>query len=110
MRVFHGRCFDKGLRYIWLAVLLIGLGACATAPKIDWNSRVGTYTHDQAVLELGPPDRSASLTDGTKVVEWLMAHGRIYGFTDYSGFYSPYPYHFYPGPFVGYYSTSRTPD
>src|SRR5262245_31305974 len=65
------RSFFPGLFLIWL------LG-CATAPKIDWNSRIGNYNYDQAVLEMGPADRSAALTDGTKVVEWLTARGRIY--------------------------------
>jgi len=100
--------FDLCLRSFGLLGLLVWLTACATAPKIDWNSRMGTYTYDQAVLELGPPDRSATLTDGTKVVEWLTSRGQTYGFSDFGGF--SYPYHYYPGPFIQHYSMSRTPD
>ena len=55
------------------------LTACATAPKVDWQSRVGNYTFDQAVLELGPPDKDAKLTDGTRVSEWLTYRGRTGG-------------------------------
>jgi hypothetical protein len=55
------------------------LSACATGPKIDWQSRVGNYTYDQAVLELGPPDKQARLADGTQVAEWLTHRGRSTG-------------------------------
>jgi hypothetical protein len=53
--------------------------ACATGPKVDWQSRVGSYTFDQAVLELGPPDKDARLTDGTRVSEWLTYRSRSGG-------------------------------
>ena len=46
------------------------LAGCVT-PKIDWAARVGNYTYDQAVAELGPPDKSTKLTDGTVVADWL---------------------------------------
>ena len=58
-----------------LALLVFG---CATT-KIDWGSRVGNYTFDDAVLELGVPDRQATLTDGTIVGEWLTHRGGAYG-------------------------------
>jgi hypothetical protein len=51
------------------------LTACATN-KIDWQSRVGNFTYDQAVLEFGPPDKEATLQDGTRVAEWLTSRGR----------------------------------
>ncbi len=54
------------------ALLLLG---CASS-KINWEGRVGTYTCDQAVIELGPPDRSAKLSDGKTVSEWLLYRGR----------------------------------
>ena len=38
---------------------------------IDWSKRVGTYTYDQAVIELGPPDKQAQLSTGEKVAEWV---------------------------------------
>jgi hypothetical protein len=44
---------------------------CKTTPKVDWNSRVGSYTYDQAVAEMGPPDKQAKLSDGTTVAEWI---------------------------------------
>ena len=57
------------------AWLLLGLalvvGGCRTAPKIDWNSRVGAYTFAQAVADMGPPDRQTELPDGSRVAEWV---------------------------------------
>ncbi|HEY6228804.1 MAG TPA: hypothetical protein VI282_16920 [Verrucomicrobiae bacterium] len=65
-----------------IAVLVAG---CATAPKIDWQSRVGNYTYDQAVLDFGPPDKYAKLGDGTQVAEWLTSRGRSSGYSSYIG-------------------------
>lgn len=55
--------------------LALLLSACATA-KVNWNERIGRYTYDQAVVELGPPDKQAKLQDGTLVAEWLTRPGR----------------------------------
>lgn len=52
------------------------LSGCATEPKVNWQSRVGTYTYDQALIDLGPPDKSAQLTDGTRVSDWMTSRGR----------------------------------
>lgn len=59
-----------------LASLALLLAACFTVPKIDWDSRVGSYTFDAAVKEMGPPEKSALLTDGSRVADWLMSRGR----------------------------------
>jgi hypothetical protein len=66
-----------------LALLATGLGltGCATKPKVDWSSRVGNYTMDQTVVELGPPDRQATLSDGRKVAEWVVGQSGGGGFT-----------------------------
>jgi len=72
-----------------LAVVFLWAG-CATH-KIDWNSRMGVYTYDQTVLEMGPPDKVARLTDGTIVAEWLTYRGS----SGYSGFF-PGPYYPFP--------------
>ena len=55
-----------------LVVSLLILAGCRSIPKVDWVSRVGTYNYDQAILELGPPDRVADLTDGTRIAEWYQ--------------------------------------
>ena len=56
---------------LWPMVLAWLIAGCATPPKINWEARLGIYSYDQAVQELGVPDKSAKLGDGTMVVEWL---------------------------------------
>jgi hypothetical protein len=60
---------------VFLSLLVLLLAGCSTN-KVDWNARVGNYTHDQAVLELGPPDRESTLSDGGRVAEWLVSRLR----------------------------------
>lgn len=57
--------------FVW--VLISG---CTTRPTVDWSSRVGNYTYDQAVLELGPPDRMTEISGGKKVADWVVGHSR----------------------------------
>jgi len=72
-----------------LALTGLLLGGCASKPKADWDSRVGNFTYDQAVVELGPPDRESKLSDGKRVVEWVVGRSRSgglsLGFGSYSG-------------------------
>ena len=78
-------CFSAAL-----ALLLVG---CATTPTVNWSARIGNYTHDQAVTELGPPERESILTDGTTVCEWLTQRGSTHVFIPPSyGYYAPYGY------------------
>jgi hypothetical protein len=56
---------------LFLGVVAVG----CSATKVDWASRVGQYTFDQAVVELGPPDKQATLSDGTRVADWLTRRG-----------------------------------
>lgn len=83
--------------------LVLALGAplagCRTRPKVDWAGRVGAYTYDQAILELGPPEREARLQDGTRVCEWVTQRARasslVVGATGWG-----WGYGWYPGPVV----------
>lgn len=45
---------------------------CATAPPVDWNSRVGNYTYAQAIHELGPPNRQTRLSNGAIGFKWFL--------------------------------------
>jgi len=83
------------------AFLFILLCGCATT-KIDWNSRVGNYTYDDAIAELGVPDRQATLTDGSIVGEWLQYRGGAYGTTYYSRYsrFHTYDVHEFPDRFL----------
>jgi hypothetical protein len=72
-----------------LLLLFLGVtfSACKSTPKVDWNSRVGNFTYDQAVAELGPPDKSAKLTDGNTVADWIKHSGGGMSFGVGTGFY-----------------------
>jgi len=90
-----------------VAALAVLFGGCAT-PKIDWAARIGNYTFDQAVLELGPPEKEAKLTDGTVVADWLTRRGYRYAHP-VGGYYGPYgPW--YCGPYYPAYVDSYSPD
>jgi hypothetical protein len=68
-----------------VAAFLIG---CKSTPPIDWDSRIGTYTYDQAVTDLGPPDKQAKLTDGKTVAEWITHRSGGTGLSIGTGFFS----------------------
>ena len=63
------------LRILLLGVVVVMLGGCATSRRIDWASRLGEYTRDEAILDLGPPDKTATLSDGRTIDEWLEREG-----------------------------------
>lgn len=74
---------------------------------------MGSYTYDQAVMDYGPPEKSAELSDKSLVAEWLTGRGAYrvdsYGYGYYGRpYYRPYGYH--PGYAAGPYDVSRTPD
>jgi len=58
---------------LWFGLATVCAGC---VHRIDWTGRVGHYTYDQAVTEMGPPDKQARLTDGRLVAEWIS---RYYG-------------------------------
>ncbi|MFN0069340.1 MAG: hypothetical protein ACKVYV_17090 [Limisphaerales bacterium] len=58
-----------------LAAAGLAAAGCASRPRVDWGARVGTFTFDDAVREMGPPDRSADLSEGGRVAEWLTRRG-----------------------------------
>ena len=61
-------------RAVFLILVLAALGfaaGCATTPQVDWTSRIGEYTFDQTVAELGVPTKQTKLSDGKTVAEWV---------------------------------------
>jgi hypothetical protein len=78
-------------KFSLLAVIsLIGafLIGCKSTPPVDWNSRIGTYTYDQAVVELGPPDKQAKLDNGQMVAEWITRRNGGSSLSIGTGFFS----------------------
>ncbi len=84
------KCLTVRILTGWFAlVAVIGLlSGCATH-STDWPVRVGNYTYDQAVTEMGPPEKSARLSDGTLVADWLTRRGQTQFITSPGSFY-PY--------------------
>jgi hypothetical protein len=99
----HKCAFGAGLPGLLLIALLVA--GCATTSRIDWASRVGNYTYEQAVLEIGPPDKSAKLSDGTTVAEWLTRRGYTYSYAPF-GYYGYSPWWYGPA----YLDTYSSPD
>ncbi len=76
--------------FSWLAILLFAsfvIAGCQTTPSVDWNSRVGNYTYDDAITQLGPPDKQAKLSDGKMVAEWIKHREGGTSFSVGTGFY-----------------------
>ncbi len=74
---------------MWLAMVTLLVTGCATQ-RINWNARIGTYTFDQAIIDLGPPDKQARLSDGRRVAEWISRYSTGSTFVVGTGFYN-YP-------------------
>lgn len=91
----------------WCLILPAALvpAGCVTRPGIDWAPRVGNYTYDQAVTDFGPPDKSAKLSDGSTVADWLEEPAQTV--------IAPEPYFLSPGCYFGpmtpTYTESRFP-
>jgi hypothetical protein len=97
----------KSWQIIPALLLLVILTGCATTPRIDWSGRIGNYTYEQAILEFGPPDKHATLTDGTVVAEWLTRRGYVYS---YAPAYRHYPWYYGPIYQPSYIDTYSSPD
>ena len=95
-----------GIVGVLIAATLVG---CA-GPKIDWSTRVGSYTFDDAVREMGPPERQATLSDGSKVVDWVTERGSRTGSLGVGSRFSfPGRYGYYD-PFMTAHLEPRSPD
>ncbi|MCW5559117.1 MAG: hypothetical protein KIT22_14970 [Verrucomicrobiae bacterium] len=70
------RCAKSLGLLLWL--LAVFAAGCASNRIPDWSERIGTATYDEALLAMGPPASTATLTDGSRVAEWLQFSSRIY--------------------------------
>ena len=87
-------------KWFLIAFAASTLAGCVSAPKIDWPARVGNYTYDQAVRDFGPPDKSAKLSDGSVVADWLERPAET--------IVTPEPYFAPPGCYFGPFSPTYT--
>lgn len=69
---------------------------------------MGVYTFDQAVTDYGPPDKSAKLSDGSTVAEWVTERSEyivtqqpyIYGPGYYGPIWTGYSTTYFPAHFL----------
>jgi len=61
-------------RVVHLLAIAGFIGAGCAAQDANWNRRVGNFTYQQAVGELGPPATRETLADGRVTVEWVSRY------------------------------------
>jgi hypothetical protein len=66
------------MKLAWLSfiVLVLLAGGCASGRRamiddIDWKSRIGNYTYDQALADLGHPNVIGESSEG-RIAEWVL--------------------------------------
>ena len=69
---------DFAVRTVLGMILGVVLVGCETYGKADWKARLGHYTWDQAIEELGPPESEARTSDGSRVADWILSRSRTY--------------------------------
>ena len=74
------------MKWLWLSFfgLVLLTGGCASGPKadikdIDWRSRIGTYTYEEALAELGEPDVISETGEG-RIAEWVLRRSPMISF------------------------------
>ena len=75
IKVMKANLAVKALSLVLLFLAIVFIAGCKTAPQVDWNSRVGAYTYNQAVADMGPPTKQSKLSDGKTVDQWITLHG-----------------------------------
>jgi hypothetical protein len=72
------------LRFLLLIVLTLLAGGCASGTKatiqdIDWGSRIGMYTYEEALVELGEPNVIGESAEG-RIAEWVLSQSPAVSF------------------------------
>jgi hypothetical protein len=74
---------------VWLLLMQLVIAGCATSPATNWDRRVGNYTYELALADLGTPDYSTALSNGGLVADWVTREGHpgtlAFGAPPYSG-------------------------
>ncbi len=53
---------------------LVGAG-CQALQQVDWDGRIGQFSYEQAVAELGRPVEETELSGGMRRAEWITNSG-----------------------------------
>src|ERR1022692_4512617 len=75
IKVMNANLAAKVLSLTILFLAITFIAGCKTTPTVDWNSRVGNYTYNQALAEFGSPEKQTKLSDGKTVAQWITLHG-----------------------------------
>jgi len=74
------------MKWLWRSFIVLALltGSCASGPKaniknIDWGGRIGTYTYEEALAELGEPDVVGETNEGM-IAEWVLRRSPMVSF------------------------------
>jgi hypothetical protein len=74
------------MKWGWLSFIALALlaGSCASGPKaniknIDWGNRIGTYTYEEALAELGEPNVISETSEGM-IAEWVIRRSPLVSF------------------------------
>ena len=74
------------MKRVWLSFIVFAFftGSCASGPKadikkIDWKSRLGTYTYEEALAEFGKPDVISETSEGM-IAEWVLRRSPMISF------------------------------
>jgi hypothetical protein len=65
-------------KLLTLALVCLGVPfftGCQTTRSEDWNGRIGKCTLNQAVAELGTPNKETKFSDGKIAAQWITLHG-----------------------------------
>lgn len=73
MKRESGRTLAALLLPLWLL-----LAGCQNKAALLWDGRVGSYDYDHAIVELGPPDKEATTSEGVTVAQWMVARSRTF--------------------------------
>jgi hypothetical protein len=74
------------MKLAWLSFIVVVFltGSCASGPKtnvkgIDWGSRIGTYTYEEALAEFGQPGVISESSEGI-IAEWVVRRSPMVSF------------------------------
>jgi len=61
---------------IFTLLLVAGCNTPAKSPLVNWNDRIGNYTYNLALQDLGKPVNSTTLPNSSIVADWRTASAK----------------------------------
>ena len=63
-----------------VAPVLVVLAAGCASDRVNWDSRIGSYTYAEAVKQYGQPNEVDPLPEGGRVAYWVLPDAASYSF------------------------------